>query len=140
MQNLDTIGVERVAKYLNPEDPLSLRPIRVQSLFVIADRDLLEIDAYEHDSDVRFRIRLGEDDLLYPSTAYTVSELDAMEAVNDIIKIPAIQSYDNLKGLPFDLRYFVWHKKYGYVGLGFEDGFSWKLTSFVRRGEEIYVR
>ncbi len=135
---LDTIEIKEVEVHTNFDDPLDLLPNMVQSLFVVAKYSVLEMRKYKTGAYIYFTIRLGDNDLKYPCMGLSIQELEKLsEKENSKITIKAIQSCDNMKDRPFDLRYIYWSKKYGYLGLEFKDNYVWNLKSFVRDGIEI---
>lgn len=134
----DTIKIKRIEIYNNPDDPLAIFPNKLQSLFVIADKGILEMDAGKTGVSIHFTIRLGENELKYPNTVLTIKELNKKaEQGKDKYVIEANEFYDNMKDHPFDLRYIYWSKEYGYLGLVFKDNYSWSLISFIRDGKEL---
>ena len=133
---LDTITIRSIEKYTNPDDPLAVFPNKLQSLFVIAQKSVIEMRANKGGTSIHFTIRLGINHLKYPSTVVDVKELENVKMKEGRYIIEAKEYYDNMKDVPFDLRYIYWSKEYGYLGLEFKDNYIWSLKSFIRDGKE----
>jgi hypothetical protein len=141
---LDTIEIKNVDAHYHPDDPLSILPSSHESLFVI-DRSsgILTLKTEKSGSYVVFDLRLGNNTLKYPVVTLDLNkkEIDQLEVTQfiakNVYKIVAKESFSNLKDRPFDLRYIYWSKEYGYLGLEFKDGYTWKLKSFARAGENL---
>jgi hypothetical protein len=135
---LDTIKIINVETYINADDPLSLLPNRLQTLFVVEKKSFLEMEAGVKGSYIHFTIRLGKNKLRYPGVVLTINEMNRLNKdENGRYVIDAKEYYDNMKDRPFDLRHIYWSKEYGYLGLEFKDNYIWTLKSFVRDGKEI---
>lgn len=134
---IDTIDVENVEVYTNPDDPLAVFPNKLQSLFVLSQKSILEMSANKGGTSIHFTIRLGNNHLKYPSTVVGVKELESIKMEKGRYVIEAKEYYDNMKDVPFDLRYIYWSKEYGYLELEFKENYIWTLKSFIRDGKEI---
>lgn len=153
---LDTIKVENIEVLTGADDPLSVLPNKIQTLFVsglyyhkpkkdIMGRmfsttscSVIGMRANSSGSFIEFTIRLGENELKYPGVVQSIkemSELNTDESGRYIIE--AKEYYDNMKDRPFDLRYIYWSEKHGYLGLEFKNNYVWTLKSFIRGGEEM---
>lgn len=135
---LDTIDIKSIEVYINPDDPLAVFPKKIESHFVIGQQSILEMTANDENTDIKFTIKLGNNNLKYPGVVVNIQELKKM--IPDIHKryvIVAKEYYDNLKDIPFDLLYIYWSKEYGYLGLEFKGNYIWTLKSFIRDGNEI---
>lgn len=134
---LDTITIRSIEKYTNPDDPLAVFPNKLQSLFVIGEKNILKISAGKKGTYVNFEICLGKNNLVYPCTIRSINELQNLKInEKDYIVIEAKEDCENLKNRSFDLRYIYWSKEYGYLGLEFKDNYIWSLKSFIREGKE----
>lgn len=133
----ETIEIKNVEVYKNPDDPLAVFPNKLQSVFVIAQKNVFEMNASRKGTAIHFAIRLGNKELKYPSTILGIKELEKIIKEDGNYVIEAKEFYDNMKDEPFDLRYIYWSKEYGYLGLEFKDKYKWILKSFVRGGKEI---
>lgn len=142
-----TIVVESIESHINPTDPLDIFPNRQETLFVTSeDRDnttLVNLGAREKGCRIYFKLsRLSESTLWHPNTVYYISEIKKMETElisnKEVYKIPAIQSADNLKDIPFDLQHIYWSKEYGYVKFEYENGYEWTLKFLIRDGVDIW--
>lgn len=153
---LDTIKVENIEVHTGADDPLAVLPNKIQTLFVsglyyhkpkkdIMGRmfnttfcNVIEMRANSSGSFIEFTIRLGENELKYPSVVQRIKEMNKLNVdENGRYVIEAKEYYDNMKDRPFDLRYIYWSKEYGYLGLEFKDNYIWALKSFIRDGKEI---
>lgn len=135
---IDTIDIKNVEVHTNPDDPLSVFPNKLQSLFVIAEKGVLEMKANESGTSVHFTIRLGENKLKYPNVVQSIKEMNGLNKdKNGRYIIEAKEYYDNMRDQSFDLRYIYWSKEYGYLGLEFKENYVWTLKSFVRDGKEL---
>jgi len=135
---LDTIQIEEIKIYSNPNDPLAVFPKMRQTLFVIGERSILEMRAGENGSYIEFTVRLGSNNLKYPNVVLNIKEMNEMnQDQNNQYKIEAKEYYDNMKDRVFDLRYIYWSKKWGYMSLKFKDNYEWHLKSFIRDGKNI---
>ncbi len=135
---IDTINIKNVEVYTNPNDPLVVFPTKLQTLFVLGENAaVLEFKAGEKSTDIHFILRLGKNNLKYPCTVLDIKEFENMKMKKGKYRIEAKEYYDNMKDVPFDLRYIYWSKEYGYLGLEFKENYIWTLKSFVRGGKEI---
>lgn len=142
---IDSVKIESIEKYNNPDDPLALFPNRVQTLFVVTKHgSIAEFNATKYGSEIEFQLRLGKNNLKYPSISLSLENggIEKEEMVDfdskRCYKITARQSYSNLQDMPFDLKYIYWSKQYGYLGLEFKDGYTWKLKSLIREGRNVF--
>lgn len=154
-KELDTIKIESIEKFTNPDDPLAVFPKKIQSLFVEGVRfhapkkdimgrvyhsshcNILEMVASKETAYMYFELELGDNKMRYPKTGISLDELEKLIINNDEIQIKAKENADNMKEYPFDLRYIYWSKKFGYLKLEFKDNYIWSLKSFIRDGKEI---
>lgn len=154
-KEIDTIKIESIKIYTNPDDPLAVFSKKTQSLFVEGLRshapkkdimgniyhsshcNILKIGASKETAYMYFELELGSDKMRYPTTVVSVDELENLSVKNEEIEIKAKENYDNMKEYPFDLRYIYWSKNLGYLKLEFRDNYSWKLKSFLRDGKEL---
>lgn len=135
---IDTVVIKSIETYINPDDPLAVFPNKLQSLFVISERSILEMSAGEKGTYINFTMHLGNNKLKYPNTLRSITEMDeAKKDKNNRYVIEANEYYDNMKDRPFDLRYIYWSKEYGYLGLEFKDNYVWTLMSFIRDGKRF---
>lgn len=142
---LDTIYIRSITINTGAEDPLAIFPDKIQTLFVLGERELLKMHSGKYGSKIAFKIRLGDNtDLRYPGTILNLEKLnlDAIKRVTynnqNCIKIKAEESRENLKNRPFDLRSIYYSKEYGYLSLEFKGNYIWKLKSFMRDGEKLF--
>lgn len=134
----DTVKIESVEVYTNTDEPLAVFPNKLQSLFVIAEKGVLEMTASESGTSVHFTIRLGKNKLKHSSVVQSIKEMNGLNKdKNGRYVIEAKEYYDNMIDQPFDLRYIYWSKEYGYLGLEFKENYIWTLKSFDRDGKEL---
>ena len=135
---VDTINIKEVEKHTIPNDPFDLFPTMVQTLFVVAEHSVLEMNIGETGTSIEFTLRLGDNDLRYPCSGLYINDFENKKIEGGKYKIEAKENCYNMKDKPFDLRYIYWSKEYGYLGLEFKDNYVWFLKSFVRNGKEIF--
>lgn len=136
---MDTIQIKSVEIHNAENDPLALFPSILQSLYVIDNkREILELSSSKPGSNILFSIKLGKNNLKYPSTILSIKEMSILETKNGKYIIEATEFYDNMKDVSFDLRYIYWSKEFGYLGIEYSDNYIWTLKSFIRDGEEIF--
>lgn len=141
---IDTIQIESIEKFTNPDDPLAVFPNKTQSIFVVGDKEILKLHAGSNGSKIEFKIHLKSDSILrYPVTILYLqkNKINDLEKIvfnsKNSFKIKSIESRGNMQDRPFDLRYIYWSKEYGYLGLEFKDNYFWTLKSFIRDGNNI---
>lgn len=144
---LKTIVVESIESHINPTDPLDVFPEKYETLFVTGKDvpvGIIKINAgKEEGGRIYFELdNLSENTLWHPNTIYSIGEIKKMKTEylsnKEVYKIEAIQSSDNLKDIPFDLRYIYWSKEYGYVKFEYENDYEWELKSLIRDGIDIW--
>lgn len=138
-KEIDTIKIESIEIYTNPNDPIALFPEKSQTLFVSDENlEVLILQAGKNGTDVHFPIRLGKRPLNYPCTILNLQKLKRVKRINSsIVLIEAFENCDNMKDRSFDLSNILWSKEFGYLKMEFKDDYSWELKSFVRGGKEI---
>lgn len=150
----DSIFIDKIESHSNPNDPLSTGKKKYESLFVsgeislqnpiktkighIFNReriDVLQMTLDENQTYIKFVLSKKSDSLKYPTTVLTLNELKKKIGSNSSVEIEAKEYYD----LPFDydLKSFMWSKKYGYTRYEFKDGTYWELEKFIRKGNNI---
>jgi hypothetical protein len=141
---LDSVKIKSIEVYNNPDDPLAVFPNSIQTLFVSGKIELLELNADKGGRTMEFKLQLGNNGLKYPGATYIFldqKELNKFESIeingSKGYKIIAKEFADNMKDRSFDLRFIYWSKKYGYLGLEFENGYTWKLKCFLRSEKNI---
>lgn len=143
---LKTIVIKNIESHIGHSDPLAIFPDKWEYLFVTGKDvpvGIIKMSAGKEGGAIYFELqRFNEYTLRHPSTVYKINEIKKMDieliSNKKVFKIEAIQYYDNLKDIPFDLRYIYWSKEYGYVKFEYESGYEWTLKSLLRNGVDIW--
>jgi hypothetical protein len=142
----EEVLIKDISRHINPDDPLTVFPNMVESLFVTSNKEILKLESTGSGGQpsITFSIKLNDErNHEYPLTVMPLNYSNEM-IVSDryigkikVFQIRAEQSYDNLKQFHYDLQFIYWCKEYGYVGLEFTDGSKWVLQSLIRNGVNI---
>jgi len=152
---VDSIKITSIDSYLNPKDPLAVFPDEYETLFV--NGKLLnpnkEDKQWDHvnflnltsseETWITFNIKKISDSLRYAEAKYSVDQLNRFynnkkvinNCINDIIELKP--NYTGGLDYEFDLKTYLWSKKYGYVRYSFKKGYYRELKKFIRNGRNI---
>ena len=154
----DSIFIQKIETYTNPNDPLAIFPTKFQTMFVVGEMTLrkpfvstigklvtkehvtlIEIRSGKENDRLHLTIRRPRDTTHFPTTVLQIPELNLMEASSierNKFTIEAKEYYDNLRNSD-DVNSYYWSKKLGYLGYELDNGEVCELTQFWRNGEDI---
>jgi hypothetical protein len=153
----DSIFVQKIETYTNPDDHLDLFPTKFQTMFVSGEMTLrtpfvntigqlvtkehitlIEISSGKKNDRLLLTIHRPRDTTDFPTTVLQVPELDSIEThsiKSEKFTIEA-KEYFNLPNSD-DLKTYIWNKKLGYLGYELENGEVCTLTEFWRDGKNL---
>lgn len=141
---IDSIKINGVEKYSNPDDPLDVFPNNDQTLFVsVVQGSILRLDATKDGSYIKFELQLRSKfhEYVCDIPAIALGRIGKQEVVvfngTEAFKVEVGEKCYFEKNKPQGLLYIYWSKKYGYVGLEFKDGYVWRLRSLTRSGNNL---
>lgn len=156
-KQIDTVFVNEISDYTNPNDPLAVFPNYHTTYFVSGEIsllnpftsstgnkifkdyvDLLALRSGKTTDYLTLNFAKRRDTLLYPEITLKISELKSKfenKSKYESIEID-IESYNNLP-FSYEVKTILWSKEFGYTGYKFKNGNSWRLIKFIRNGKDI---
>nr|WP_299484902.1 hypothetical protein [uncultured Allomuricauda sp.] len=150
----DSIFINKIESYNNPKDPLGASQKKYESLFISGEVslkkpiktrlghtfnkeriDILEMVSDSNQTFIKFVFNKKSDSLKYPITVLTLDSLKKRVNGDGFVKIDAKEYYD--LSFDYDLKSFIWNKKYGYTRFNLKNGTYWELEEFLRKDKNI---